>query len=168
MTQPSLIYLGSEQSRYRQAAVAPKIYLRSTLFSSGKRGHIVENLFARLSLGETSHSFNVWVYGENDLARGSGLFVGEQGVAYNHHFLLAPSTANWVWHQGHYRLEVFANVIHRSGTVRLLEVQLSVDSHASAGLIQGDCGVFFDWNPDLRHYASHVRAALPPSPQPAS
>lgn len=168
MTQPSLIYLGSEQARYRHAGEAPKIYLRSTLFSSGKRGHIVESLFARLSLGDTSHSFNVWVYGENDLARGSGLFVGEQGVAYNHHFLMAPSTVNWVWLQGEYRLEVFANVIHQARTVKLLDVPLSVDSIAGAGLLQGDCGVYFDWSPDLRQYALHVRAALPPSPQPAS
>ena len=46
------------------------------IYSTENKGHIVENMFIRLRRGETRQNFNVWVYGDQELRRGSGIFRG--------------------------------------------------------------------------------------------
>jgi hypothetical protein len=61
----------------------PKVFFRSMLFTTGKRGHIVESLFLKVRRGESSQTFNFWMYGETKaLLIGSGLRVGQDGVAF--------------------------------------------------------------------------------------
>jgi len=83
MTQPTMVVFCSDGS-----ADGPKVFLRTLLYSSVKRGQIVENMFVKLRRRESVQTFNIWAYGDGPLARGSGLFVGESGVTCNHHFLL--------------------------------------------------------------------------------
>ena len=64
-----------------------------------------------LSRNETHQNFNIWVYGEEKLVRGSGLFVGETGVAANHHFLTPKDGSTFSFTEGNYRLEVFAHLL---------------------------------------------------------
>jgi hypothetical protein len=61
----------------------------------------------------TKHAkkFNIWVYGEERLARGSGLFVGETGEVANHHFLTPQDANSFRFTEGHYQLEVFAHLL---------------------------------------------------------
>ena len=50
-------------------------------FSLGLRGHVIENMYVELVNDNEQHLFNIWVYGERDnLVRGSGLFVSDQGA----------------------------------------------------------------------------------------
>lgn len=63
------------------------------LFSTSKRGRVIESMHVKLSRNETHQNFNIWVHGDEKLVRGSGLYVGETGVAANHHFL-APRDNN--------------------------------------------------------------------------
>jgi hypothetical protein len=37
-------------------------------------------MYVAVSRNERRQNFNIWVYGNEKLARGSGLFVGEAGV----------------------------------------------------------------------------------------
>jgi hypothetical protein len=46
-----------------------KIFLRSMLYSTGKRGRVIESLFLRVSEGQRSAEFSFWGYG--DAARSS-------------------------------------------------------------------------------------------------
>jgi hypothetical protein len=56
--------------------------------------------------------FDVWVYGEtNRLVVGSGLFVGKDGVAFNHHFPPRCGSPEFLFLAGTYRLEVLAGVV---------------------------------------------------------
>lgn len=82
MTQPTVIFFGPDIS------VSRKVFLRTLLYSTAKRGRIVESMWVKLRRGESAQTFNIWVYGDSSLARGSGLHVGENGVVCNHHFLL--------------------------------------------------------------------------------
>ncbi len=88
MTQPTVIYFGPDAPRDGSASPTPKIYLRSLLFSTSKRGRVIECVFVALSRNETRQNFNVWVYGDEKLVHGSGLFVGETGVEANPTFSL--------------------------------------------------------------------------------
>jgi hypothetical protein len=93
MTQPTVIFLGPDGSRSRRDVALPKVFLRTLLFATSKRGRVIESMHVALSRNETRQNFNVWVYGNDKLVRGSGLFVGETGVEANHHFLV-PTDGN--------------------------------------------------------------------------
>ena len=108
MTQPTVIYFGPDGGSGAESdSAAMKVFLRTLLYSTGKRGQIVENMFVRLQRGETRQNLNIWAYGEGSLARGSGLFIPETGVAANHHFLPPPEREQFLFHCGSYTLEVF-------------------------------------------------------------
>lgn len=61
--------------------------LRTLLFSTEQRGQMVESMHVRLKRNETVQNFSIWIYGDDNPSCGSGIFVGEDGVATNHHFL---------------------------------------------------------------------------------
>jgi hypothetical protein len=79
MTQPTVIYFGPDHPRSQEEIPLPKIYLRTLLFTTSKRGRVIESMHVALSRNEMHQNFNIWVYGERgNLVRGSGLFVGEK------------------------------------------------------------------------------------------
>jgi hypothetical protein len=82
MTQPTVIYFGPDASRPWGRSALPKVYLRTLLFATSKRGRVIESMHVALHRSETHQNFNIWVYDErHQLVRGSGLFVGETGIA---------------------------------------------------------------------------------------
>jgi hypothetical protein len=112
MTQPTVIYFGPDASTSRGGTGLPKIFLRTLLFSTSKRGRVIENMYVALSRNEMLQNFNIWVYGEREnLVRGSGLFVAESGVEANHHFLIPKDGSSFCFIAGHYRVEVFAHLL---------------------------------------------------------
>lgn len=54
MTQPTQIYFGPD----RHSKTADKVFFRTLLYVTGKRGHVIENMFVRLRRGETQQNFN--------------------------------------------------------------------------------------------------------------
>src|SRR5665213_320844 len=107
MTPPTTIFFGNDKGDNK----SPKVYLRTLLYSTSKRGRIIQSLYVKLKRGESVQNFNVWVYGaKNDLSRGSGLFVGPEGVTYNHHFLLPKDGTDFNFLPGKYILEVHCTI----------------------------------------------------------
>jgi hypothetical protein len=119
MTQPTVIFLGPDPPRSHNKPPSPKIYLRTLLFSTSRRGRIIQSMYVALSRNETRQNFNIWVYGEERLVRGSGLFVGETGVEANHHFLTPKDANSFRFTEGHYRLDVFAHLLGDQKQTRL-------------------------------------------------
>ena len=116
MTQPTIFFFGPDGS-----SGPPKIFLRTLLFSTSKKGRILESMFVKLQRGESMQNFNIWVYGEKDtLARGSGLFVGREGIACNHHFLLPKDGTKYNFLPGEYILEVFGALLGEGRLTLLL------------------------------------------------
>jgi hypothetical protein len=153
MTQPTTIYFGADAS----ASPSPKVYLRTLLYSTAKRGQIIESMFVRLRRGESIQTFNIWVYGEGSLARGSGLYVGENGVTCNHHFLLPADGTKFEFLPGEYKVEVYASLVGVKQPLLLYVTGLSVAEQTAKQLQDTDYGVYFDWGPDSGHYHAHVR-----------
>jgi hypothetical protein len=160
MTQPTVIYFGPDGGPKTEGPLE-KVFLRTLLYSTSKRGRIIENMFVRLHRGETRQNFNIWAYGDKSLSRGSGLFVPESGLATNHHFLLPPDGASFQFAMGSYRLEIFANEVGARSSRLLCGVNLEVSTENSKAMNQSGEGLFFDWGPDAGRYFAHVR----PSPQ---
>jgi hypothetical protein len=153
MTQPTTIFFGPDGPTFDGSR---KIYLRSLMYSTGKRGVVIENMFVELSRSETNNSFPIWVLGEDKLARGSGLYVGEQGAVANHHFLQGRDADRWSLKAGDYNLRVYAQIIGEKTTKLLFETSLSIDLDQSKELEQPNTGIYFDWGPKSRSYFSHT------------
>jgi hypothetical protein len=151
MTQPTMVFFGSDSPHGPQ-----KVVLRTLLYSTARRGHIVENMFVRLRYNETTQKFDYWAYGEKTSVRGSGLRVGYEGVAYYHHFLLHEDVTNWKFADGNYVVEVFATLVNFSKPLLLSRLNLTVSNKVSNIAIKENMGIFFDWEPDSKQYHSHI------------
>jgi hypothetical protein len=165
MTQPTVIYFGPDAPRSDTDALLPKVYLRTLLFATSKRGRVIESIHVALSRNETHQNFNVWVYGEERLVRGSGLFVGEAGVEANHHFMTPNDGTSFRFLEGSYRLDVFARLLGDQKQTRLFSQMLEVSRDHEVALREAHAGLYFDWGPDSSRYLPHVRTR-PPSPDP--
>jgi hypothetical protein len=157
MTQPTVIFFGPDTPRSRDDTALPKVFLRTLLFSTSKRGRVIENMYVALSRNETHQNFNVWVYGEREkLVRGSGMFVDETGVAANHHFLTPKDGSSFHFIAGDYRVEVFAHLIGDRNRTLLFSQTLEVTREVAVMLEQPGTGLYFDWGPDSSRYLPHV------------
>jgi hypothetical protein len=167
MTQPTVIFFGPDVPRPGKAAAKPKVYLRTLLFATSKRGRVVESMHVSLARSESRQNFNIWVYGEfRELVRGSGLFVGESGVAANHHFLTPDGGPQFEWAAGQYQLNVYAKLLGNKQHDLLFSQSLHVAAEVAMELKEPGTGLYFDWGPDSSRYLSHVENRLP-SPDPA-
>ena len=161
MTQPTVIFFGPDTPRSQDAEPLPKIYLRTLLFATAKRGRIIESLHVAIARNETQQNFNIWVYGNEKLVRGSGLFVGETGVEANHHFLVPRDASSFRFVEGQYQLEVFAHLLGDRKRIRLFSQTLIISQEFAAKLMTANVGVYFDWGPDSSRYISHVEDPPP-------
>ena len=165
MTQPTVIFFGPDVSRVRDEPHLPKVFLRTLLFSTARRGRVIESMHVALTRNETHQNFNIWVYGDDKLVRGSGLFVGETGVAANHHFLTPRDGSGFRFSEGRYQLEVFAHLLGDKQKLRLFSQTLEITTEIGAALTAPGAGLYFDWGPDSGRYLPHIEKR-PPSPDP--
>jgi hypothetical protein len=155
MTQPMLI-------GFLHEAEQPKIFFRAMLYATGKRGHIIEALYVKIGRGESTQTFNFWMYGEtNDLKIGSGLRVGEDGVSFNHHFLPPKGESSFAFLAGEYTIESFARILNRRAPVRLSTVIVSLSAELATALLDREIGVLFTWSPDSLGYHANIQEPLP-------
>lgn len=163
MTQPTVIFFGPDEPRPNKKGSWPKIFLRCLLFSTSKRGRVIESMHATLSRNETRQNFNIWVHGDEKLVRGSGLFVGETGVSTNHHFMIPMDGSSFIFTEGTYHLQVFARLLGDQDSKLLFVQSLEIKREVSTALEEPGAGLYFDWGPDSSRYLSHIEKR-PPSP----
>jgi hypothetical protein len=164
MTRPTVVFFGPDGGHKGIS----KVFLRTLLYSTGKRGIVLENLFIRLRRGETQQNFNVWVYGEENLARGSGLYVGQEGIATNHHFLTPTDIRGFDFAAGNYQIEVFGKIVGKTDASHLSTIELSIDPNEAELLRKPDHGIYFDWGPDAGQYQKKIEARRNPEFDPLS
>ena len=153
MTQPTTVYLGNDSVNVR----LPKIYLRTLLYSTSKKGQIIESFYVKLKRGETSQNFNIWVYGNDKLYRGSGLFVGQEGMTFNHHFLLPKDGTGFHFLPGDYILEVYCKIVDDKKQKKILNINLNLTEKESNELQNISKGLYFDWGPDSNKYSKVIK-----------
>ena len=133
-----------------------KIFFRALLFSTGKRGQVVESLFLRVREGSRRAEFSFWGYGDKELVRGSGLFVPETGVATNHHFNPVDAETLFRFSEGTYSLELVAKLVGRERLVSLWNIQLNMPTAPFATNIAMETAVFYSWSPEQRCYVASI------------
>ena len=157
MTQPTTLYFGVDAGRNDTKGYGSKVFLRTILYSTAKRGNVISSLHVRLTRGESTQTFNVWVYGDEKLVRGSGLYVGEQGTVMNHHFLPPKDETEYRFLSGQYRLELFVAHIDHSTPQLLWSTTLDLPRDLAERMENAPLGgIYFDWQPNLQTYHPHL------------
>lgn len=161
MTQPAVIFVGPDAPRHKGGRPLPKIYLRALLFATAKRGCVIESMHATLQRNESHQTFNIWAHGDERLVRGSGLFVGETGLAANHHFLIPNDGSAFQFLSGTYRLNVYVRLLGVFRQRLLFSHELTISPELADSLIESGSGIFLDWGPDSSRYLPHVEKPPP-------
>lgn len=152
ISHPSVIFFGPDAGYG-----PPKIFLRAILYSTSRRGQIIESMHAKLRRSGTTQIFNIWVYGEtNDLKRGSGLYVSKEGVVYNHHFALPKENAKFEWQEGEYVIELYSKVVTENKPSLILSQRLNLPEKYATQLQETNSGLYFDWEPESQVYSLHI------------
>jgi len=151
MTRPTVIFFGPDGGGEKHN----KVFIRTLLYSTSDRGQYVQNMFIRLQRGEAVQNFNVWVYDDKGLVRGSGLFVSKSGIACNHHFLLPKDGETYSFLSGDYLLQVFIEPVNGNPKM-IFEQKLLLTKEQSEEMKTRKAGTYFDWAPNTQSYFSHV------------
>jgi hypothetical protein len=165
MTQPNVIFFGPDD---RGLA---KVFLRTLLVATAKRGRIIESLYLVVTLPDgTKQSFNIWVYGDKSLSRGSGLFVGDTGVEANHHFMMTDEHPRFFFSKGWHSIDVYAHLLGSRHRAHLFSQRLLLLEEHEEALHNRETGLYFDWFPDQSSYVPHIDKRLNrfSAPTPAS
>lgn len=156
MTQPTVVFFGPDGHSDTNHPRPLKVFLRTLLYSTAKRGQVIESLHVTLQRAESRQNFSIWVYGDEHMARGSGLFVPQEGVACNHHFLLPDDGSDFQLLAGKYTLRVIAKKARSSSIQELSSIQLHISKEHSRDLCDANTGIYFDWSPDQQAYYPHT------------
>ena len=153
MTRPNVIFFGFDTAPKTTA----KIFIRTLLYSTAVRGQVIEGMFAKLHHAGSDQIFSFWGYGEtNQLVPGSGLYVGQTGIAVNHPFVLSVHQPAYEFTKGDYEIEVFVRLVGRKTSIQLSGFKLTLSAE-HAGILARHGGVLFELNPDGRGYVGHAR-----------
>lgn len=151
MTRPTLFFFGPDGTNGPM-----KVFLRTLLYCTSRSGRVVESMYVKLRRSESSQIFNIWVYGDKNLARGSGLFVGKEGVVCNHHFLLPKDGTEFQFLPGEYAIETYVQIVDLPAPLLLSREQVHLSSENAEKLRTVNAGVYFDWGPDSQQYVPHL------------
>jgi hypothetical protein len=153
MTKPTVIFFGYD----REPRLTAKVFLRTLLYSTSARGQVIEAMYVKLCRPDSEQIFSFWGYGEtNKLTAGSGLFVGQTGVALNHHFVLSVHHQPYEFVEGSYSILVLARVVGRAKPIKLDTISLTL-SKGEAGVLGGHLGILFELGWDTGEYTGHAR-----------
>jgi hypothetical protein len=151
MTKPTIIFFGYDTVPRQRT---PKIFLRALLYSTSARGQVVEAMYVKLRRGDSQQIFSFWGYGEtNKLTAGSGLFVGQAGIALNHHFVLPVQHTSYEFVEGPYSIHVLARVVGKSRPISLDTISLTLSRIDARTYLAGGVGILFelDWETGKYH-----------------
>ncbi len=161
MTQPTVIFFGPDGGSRSSGRKHLKVFLRTLLYSTANRGQTIESLYVNLQREELRQNFSIWVYGDKQLARGSGLFVPKEGIACNHHFLLPADGTKFTLQADEYLLRLYAKQIDRAAARELMSVKLRIIDEQAHELLDEDAGIYFDWEPSQQAYLSLIENRSP-------
>lgn len=155
MTKPTQIGLG-----FGSTGEKNQVFVRALLFATSRRGAVLENMYARVRIGERSQNFSIWVYGEpKSMIRGAGLVVSESGTAANFHFLLRPDEPDFPISVGRYRVEIIGRLLNRRREFLLAAADITLTPEL-VGAALDHIGLQFDWAPDTDAYVGHIASRL--------
>lgn len=155
MTRPLVVYFGPDKQTNRRERPYPKVYFRTLLFSTSKRGRVIENLFVNIKKDDSETNFGIWVHESGKMLRGSGLFIGEAGFEATHQFSPHDKDSNFTFTEGTYEMNVFGQVVDK-GSKKLFFHTFTITPETAKEMSETNLGVYFDWEPGSQTYVTHI------------
>ena len=84
------------------------------------------------------------------------MFVAQEGVTFEHHFLLPDDGANFQFLSGTYKLIVFAKLVGEGTPKELMTIALAISESQASQLSEPNTGIYHDSGPDQQTYHSHI------------
>jgi hypothetical protein len=152
MTRPAIVAFAFDNS-------TPKVFLRFLLYSTAQRGNVIEGMYVVVAQGAKRSLFSFWGYPDSrgNMVRGSGLFVGREGIANDHHFVRVKQEAAMPVEAGICTVSVYASVLNQSKDELLHSVRLNFSEGEAARINNPKDGVIYDLNPETKEYRAEVR-----------
>ena len=148
MTRPLMIaFVGSE---------GPKVVMRATLFSTAKRGNVIESMHVRVRREQNKQTLNVWGFGNSSQEYGGGLFVGPEGAAHYHHFLPPKDGTGFCFLPGELTLEVFTKTLGEDSEVCIFTQTFELTPEQAEAANGASSSTIFHWGPDTGKYYPHI------------
>jgi hypothetical protein len=163
-TQPMILAFVKEPGTFGNLRL--KVFLRTLLVSTGKRGNVIESLYLRIKQGNQDWELSFWGYGEKDLVRGAGLFVPESGFATYHHFSPIGPLELLRLSSGPCSVRLMAKVLNQGPEKCLWKVDLLLPQTKSEDFGSIDEAVYFDWAHGERQYTVTVEKRKSPITNP--
>ena len=113
MTRPNIVAFGFDGPQG-----PPRVFLRTLLYSTSRRGHVIEGMFAKVQQNGAVRTFTDWGYGDSQIVFGSGVHIPYEGMACNHRFLLPKNVTDYAFLPGEYTVEVYATIANNSFSAR--------------------------------------------------
>jgi hypothetical protein len=157
MTKPTIFFFGWDHV----GQPIPKIFMRSLLFSTANSGRVLENLYLKVSTPKGDALYSFWGHTQgqpNSLTRGSGLFIGKEGLLADHHFNPDPSIAiETPYSIGVYEIEVIGRQFGDAIDRKLGRYSLVLDAALVQILSQKADGILWSLNPQENKYYPETR-----------
>jgi len=158
MTQPTTVMFGPD-GRHHEGD--PKKFSASTsIFDSKTRTRNRKYVCKSFTWRTPTELSNLGTR-QRETFSGYGIFVGDQGVVADHHFLLPPDAERYVFKAGEYRLEVFGRIVGAREATVLWSNSLIVSESDARMLTQAHNAIYFDWGPDSNRYITSIRSKPP-------
>lgn len=129
-----------------------KIVITALLYSTAKRGQVVESMFIKLIRDGSTTTFGEWIYWEGSKVHLGGVKVGEEGRSLFDHFILSDDDKNFNFTSGKYLLEIYASQVGNKRPIRLFQTEFVLDAETSETIKPQGRGFALLWNSDNQSY----------------
>lgn len=149
MTYPPMMRF-SHDDLYKES---PQVYLRMLLYSTAKRGNIIESIYLKHKVGNKSYILSKWICKDEKLHRGSGLYIGKEGIVCDHYFILPRVGESYSFIAGENILEIYARVINKRKPILLKTIKVILTKE-EADTMKTHTGskIHFDIDPETNQY----------------
>ncbi len=89
------------------------------------------------------------------MSRGSGIYIGQDGVVCDHHFLLPKDCNSYEFSPGSYNIEIYFLILGLKKYFLVKTLKLTL-SHKHVKDIREGKMIFFDWAPNTKTYYASV------------
>lgn len=133
-----------------------KIVVTALLYSTAKRGQVVESLFIKIIQNDSVTTFSEWIYWEGNRVHLGGVKIGDEGRTLFDHFLLSDETNNFDFTIGGYSLEIYALKVGTKNPIKLFKTEFTIDAKTIEAVKPRGPGFALLLNPDTKSYRTQI------------
>ncbi|MBI5377245.1 MAG: hypothetical protein HZA82_01290 [Thaumarchaeota archaeon] len=133
-----------------------KVVVTALLYSTAKRGHVVESMFIKITRDDSVATFGEWIYWDGGKVHLGGVKIGEEGRTLFDHFLLSGRTDSFSFALGKHSVEIYAVKVGAKRPLKLFQTDFILDVEAVEASRLGGLGFALIWNHDTHSHEVQI------------